>query len=331
MLELLASGGKTRGALYPDSGPGSKELVKGDETFGLFGTLSASEFFTTQELSDAVDYTVGSVVTIAPEWVKVMMDGQVLFIPSVQLRNTAGWESLYNAGLIYGVETNGKYPVGSGVPQNKIVNKGGSLFRVRVFGKGDLDPSTVNSQTTSLSPSNYELGRFCTKIYGDPQTGGAFLNSWKLYGMSIISGKHVVQIPTSSANISNTAYPRWVNRSNNYFFDGYVIGKDALPASTYWWPVLELLPSDTVVPIKNVGNDVSRTLLPIAPGEITTEGEYIKPVNKLYGYTTGHLLQGAITELTYEKPTDWVVPIAASSIRQGSLIPISVSSMTVEQ
>lgn len=325
MLELLASGGKTRGAMYPDSGPGSKELVRGDETLGYFGELESDDFFTSQELSNLVGVYEGAVATAKPKWVKMMMDGKVLFIPNVHTirQGAISWNRLYDLGLVYGDGTYGKYPNPAGsVTQDATVSKLGSVFRVRLFGKGDVDPCTEAVNT--ISPfTSYEFGRFLTAVYKSPDP--AFKKSWNLYDINTVVGGSLHTSVTSSANINNLT-SRYIQSTS--FTRIQYVGKTG---NGFWWPVLELLPSDTVVPVKNVGSDVSRILLPIAPGEITTEGEYVKPVINRYGYTTDYLLQGALTELTYEKPADWALPIPASSIRQGSLIPISVSSMTVEQ
>lgn len=327
MYELLASGGKKRGALYPDSGPGSIELVKGDETFGYFGSLSAAEFFTAAELSLEADYSEGNVYITNPEWIKVMMDGKVLFIPSRPIRNNPSWNGLYNAGLVYGDGTIGKYPIGAGVAQDKTVSKSGSLFRVRLFGKGDTDPSPLNTGTTSQSPGSYEFGRFCTKIY-DAAVGGHFADSWKLYSVAFINGVIPTQIPTNNANTAYTSFPYWRFRSNNYFLDGYIMVKTTPTAETpYWWPVLELLPNTVVLPIKEVYGNGWDTLVPGVITDLIPEGEFVKPTYDLFADTVG-IKAGALTELTFEKAADWTEVI--TSITNIGMSPVSVYSITYE-
>lgn len=326
MYELLASGGKKRGALYPDSGPGSKELSKGNEELGYFDTLPSSSFLTTSELSYLTGIFSGTVRVEDLTWIKLMMKGKVLFIPTTQTRYPVTYQTLYNAGAVYGEGGNGKYPLGDGVKQDLIISVKNSSFRVRLFGRGDTDPDSSTNGSV-ITHQNYEFGRFLTAVFKPPTPDAAFNNSWNLVtNWNGITGNWIMLMTSYQTNLNNS---RVLYARNPPKVEINEFSKTSAVAG--WWPVLELVDADTVIPVKNVTNDVSRALLPIAPGEITTEGEYIKPVINRYGYTTGHLLQGAITELTYEKPTDWAVPIAASSIRQGSLIPISVSSMTVEQ
>lgn len=326
MLELLASGGKTRGAMYPDSGPGSKELSKGNEELGYFDTLPSSSFLTTSELSSLTGIDSGTVRVEDLTWIKLMMKGKVLFIPTTFIRGPVPYQTLYDAGGVYGEDGNGKYPLGGGVKQDLIISVKNSNFRVRLFGRGDTDPDS-SAGGSIMNYQNYEFGIFLTAIFKPPSSNTAFSNSWNLVSdWGMVTGRNFSMMTTHQSNL-NKHIVGYIGNAPNVELWNYVKTVNV----GYWWPVLELLNADIVLPIKNVTNDVSRILLPIAPGEITTEGEYVKPVINRYGYTTDYLLQGALTELTYEKPTDWAVPIPVSSIRQGSLIPISVSSMTVEQ
>lgn len=46
---------------YPNSGPGSKFIVKGDVQAGYFGEVSSYELFSTNQLRDDLNFSFGSV------------------------------------------------------------------------------------------------------------------------------------------------------------------------------------------------------------------------------------------------------------------------------
>lgn len=131
---------------FPDTGPGSQKLLRGDWKRGYFGRVSIANFITAADLSTAVGYTTGSVNTDAnlSHWLKFVFNGKILFIPIAYVRSSATWRSLYDAGLVYGTDTIGSWPsgatsmAGASVLQNKKVTIAGRQYRVRLMTNSDL-------------------------------------------------------------------------------------------------------------------------------------------------------------------------------------------------
>lgn len=300
--QLIASSQKPR-PVYPDSGPGPTTLVYGDETLGLFGTLTAAEFFTGPQLVDLTGSPANTGILANPVWVKMMMNGSILFIPNQPVSTGGSWESFYNAGLVYGDRTNGKYPIGTGTLQENIIAKGNSLFNVRLFGKGDTDPVNV-----AAGPGNnqllkdYELGRFLAATYRDANTQMA--GSWNLFsGYSAWAGTNIYTIPTYASNV-NQAMHRYVRSPPSLETQYY---NKVSNISGRWWPVLELMPSDTLM---GIGTPITAFLdtIPLSKVAVTTmtyeeatAGEALKQisVNDLK-YDSVEPKPVAITSLKYE-------------------------------
>ena len=106
--------------VYPGSGPGSKSLAFGDENIGYFGEVSAAEMMTHLELRNAIGASWPSMRTDSG-WFKFFHKGVVKFISKNTLATGLTWNQVYGAGVMYGTDDFGKYPVAPGVNQRKVI------------------------------------------------------------------------------------------------------------------------------------------------------------------------------------------------------------------
>lgn len=120
-------------AIY-STGPGPNKLESGDQSLGYFGTVNALDLFTAPELQSLVGYPPAAVNNQLTPYDKWYRNGKILFIPRQSFGASWGWQSLYLAGLVFGVDNEGPWrPAGvAAVNQMKIVSKGFNRFIVRL-------------------------------------------------------------------------------------------------------------------------------------------------------------------------------------------------------
>lgn len=118
----------------PRKGPGPQDLILGDYNYGYFGTMFSADLIGASELRAQVGLsaTVAPVAS-APLWFKYVRNGKVIYVPNTTIGNPVSWETLYNLGLVFGVEGPGPYNAGTNVPQNKKITINGDQFRVRLM------------------------------------------------------------------------------------------------------------------------------------------------------------------------------------------------------
>lgn len=216
-------------------GLGPTTLLRGDTTLGYFGEMSASEFFNTAEVSAAIGYAGGTVYTVSPVWIKMIIDGVIIYIPKTPLRSGVKWDDLYNLKSVYGIKGNGKYPIGAGVLQNAQIVKGGYRFKIRLGSMGN-DPMPLPSPnvSTTASYASSEWGRIVNALVTPKRTAAG----WGLYDLTTILAGHVVSKTTYSAN---TTMVCTVEAGASLAVNGY----SKSSASSTWVPFLELTTDDT--------------------------------------------------------------------------------------
>lgn len=121
--------------LITDTGHGPQAIRAGDANKGYFGTVSQEDFITHQALYDWSGLVGGIVNVTTPltqPWFKYAYEGKVCFIPFNHIVSRVSWDSLYEAGLVYGEDSNGPITMETPVNQNKIITIGGKNYRVRL-------------------------------------------------------------------------------------------------------------------------------------------------------------------------------------------------------
>ncbi|AFQ96618.1 putative virion structural protein [Erwinia phage phiEaH2] len=114
-------------------GPGSNLLRHGDENYGYYGAVSAADFVNSTTLYNAAKNTSGLPTTVIyPTWHKFARKGKVVFVPN-QWFGDVTWQSLYDAGLVYGTDdVGGANPAGT-VNQLTTFDFNGETFLIRLM------------------------------------------------------------------------------------------------------------------------------------------------------------------------------------------------------
>lgn len=101
--------------------PGSKFLIAGDRKAGFFGFVQPEEFgkigdvttgndFDGQNLALEVGLSQGTSIFSNTAWMKFSLDDEIIFFPVKPLRHSVAWDSIYNAGAVYGASNEGELP-----------------------------------------------------------------------------------------------------------------------------------------------------------------------------------------------------------------------------
>lgn len=226
----------------PRTGPGPQELVAGDYEAGYFGTVSAINFFTGDEIAFRVSLASGTSVNISTDWLKFAHKGKILFIPKMPIRHTISWQHLYNAGVVYssGDGPAHKPPVAA-IPQGKIISKNGEDFKVRLMTGAPTNPlsftTTGTADTIGLDGSEWNdlLYRVCVQIPFS-QKG----ENWANFPVAELIQAHGTicqEVDTSKSIIlirGTAGYMGYAIASTHYSTPTTVIG---------WRPVLEYIPN----------------------------------------------------------------------------------------
>lgn len=247
MLEALLLKGSTGPRTYfPESGPGNKTLIAGSEPLGYFGRVSSTDMFEASYLdnwafgsySAATKYLADGV-----QWCKFIYNGKFIYICARQLRMFTNWYSLYNYGLVYGVDGPGGGH-GSAADRNQLrtLTKTDAdrtwLFKARTLTLfRDNDPYMGGNVTTG-SEWNLLVYRLVAGNGGGGLTGS---NLWDTFTTATFSangsdpytvGQHV----SNSNSVIGRGMPSYIDATINA---GYNLGASDQAS---WRPVLELIP-----------------------------------------------------------------------------------------
>lgn len=177
MLEQLLSVNLKVSVAIPNSGPGPSSLKAGDINEGYFGITTLSDLFTPDQVALAGPMTKGTPNAAANTdqngWLKFIKAGKIFYIAKRAFRTTdIAWSDIYAAGLAYGTNDNGKYPVGTPTNQRRTLTKVGNdgktyTFIVRLPQVANLDPSP---DTSVANGTNTEWAMFerCVPTNGNP-------------------------------------------------------------------------------------------------------------------------------------------------------------------
>lgn len=140
------------------TGPGPQELIAGDFERGYFGLVEAYNFIGYEALATAVaaPNTGSNYAQALPKWLKFAHKGKILFVAMQPVRMNVTWLSLYNLGLVYGVDGTGTPGITglAGVNQKKIVSIEGNNFLVRLL-KGRPPAMTTFPAVSGGQESDY--------------------------------------------------------------------------------------------------------------------------------------------------------------------------------
>lgn len=315
MLEAILTSGGSPLKEYPDSGPGVKTLKYGNEELGYFGEVSNEDLFDVTDLRREFNFWDGTDQT-RPTWIKMFLDGKVLFFPIQRIVSALSYSQLYAAGLVYGTDNNGVYPLNPPVNQLKIITKGTDAFKVRLF-KGGVDDPTVITGTTSLSASvpkllESEFGRIYAALVA-VNIPGYIGPKFQVYGAGALD---VVQTQnTQQTNIT----------MGLYYLKGVVNLYAKTTAGNSWFPVLELMPpgETPLLPIDNITPNTLSLVSPVIPKDVEFADELIPIIRASSGTISPLPIQGD-SEIVGELP----IPISTIPIRVDNTLPAWVVPAT---
>lgn len=124
----------------PDTGPGSKTLQYGDQAQGFYGEVLSTEFMLGSLIATGIGLGSGTVQNDSTPWLKFSLDGRILFIPKLPIRHSISWNSIYQAGAVYGDGTTGLHPTGAPKAQTAQIVINGYTFKVRLLRGVSSDP-----------------------------------------------------------------------------------------------------------------------------------------------------------------------------------------------
>lgn len=113
-----------------NSGPGPQTLQCGDWLHGYFGVVPPAELASAAELAKLAQ---ASPQTRVFTWCKFIVKGKILFVPTDWLSEYTTWNTLYNNGLVFGINGPGPTPSDlTATNQYKVFAKGDDEFIVRL-------------------------------------------------------------------------------------------------------------------------------------------------------------------------------------------------------
>jgi hypothetical protein len=324
MFEMLLGGSQVAQTFFPLSGPGSKTLLKGNQTLGYFGEVSGAELFSASELVGKVGLSIGTINNFAgSQWFKFFRNGKVIYIARQPMVSAIGWNDLYNAGLAYGVKGTGLYPVGAGVEQfvPLLKNDGARdwFLKPRMMTGVGVDPAA------GASGDGGEWNQLFGRIVTGTNTGVSekWANLAAAYvgwvGSSLLGGL-VMETNTNDVNQS------WTRGGNADLTIISTLAKAAL--TSQWRPVLELIPDNQLLdPYGFVGYTVALQPPIIVDVRLNTLIDGIlDPINVV---TLWPSKQPVITGATYPdaalNPRD-----VRASTTDGQLNPFTISAAGTE-
>lgn len=137
----------------------------GDKKIDYYGTIPSNEFFTAPELMSLCGLTsVDGSSSSVSKWFKVDFDGKILYFPLENVTDGISFHSLYVKGLVYGEDGFGKFPSGSGVPQNTTISKNGYTYKVRLFNVFNTDPHNGSTGTNIANMRGSEWAELVYRI-----------------------------------------------------------------------------------------------------------------------------------------------------------------------
>lgn len=130
---LAVSGGKPY--VIP-AAPGPSTLSKGDVNLGYFGTLTGTAFMDRATLKSLVGITTGTDTTFWDgNWIKIIIDRKVQFIPS--------------RGLVNGLNHNALDALG--IVQGKVITWNGYKFKVRLANISKVDDYPITQNVIDIN------------------------------------------------------------------------------------------------------------------------------------------------------------------------------------
>lgn len=224
---------------YPDTGPGSTTLTRGDWEFGFFGEVPASQLFLYTDIQAKVQASLNQIGTM-DTWLKWIVNGRIVFIPN----NCYAYNALFGSG-VSGIGT-GILPAGTDPALSaNVINKGDYQFLIRcpyatnkfttAINAGDLfavdGDNVITQYDTDITKT--EMGAIFASIVRNavliPELNGQKFSDYDTPGVS--------QGIVSNTYITDTL----VFKTEDIVSPGTtIVATNGVTTRFVWWPILEL-------------------------------------------------------------------------------------------
>lgn len=313
MMEmLLATAGAGGDKFFPNSGPGSKTLLMGNEALGYFGDMGNDFEFTQKTLNLILPSHEVAILDLSGvqdnSWLKFIFNGKTLYTPRRPIAGFVSHADLYDSGMAfpYGKEIAYNYTEYPNTPQDAVIEvlEDGkphviSARLMRAFSTdGDyLTAGTSFPATTTETAKNSEMYNLLFRLIGQvPNDGKEF---------PTIPVIQTAAYGTTSANNCNTLFSETTvgdRRAGVRYYNTFVSNYNTTDIFTksgiyFFRPVLEYLPNASrLMSLKKtvVSNIVPKSVMPWCEVDNSTQ-----PLEVVFTFMR-------------EQP-DWQVAISADS------------------
>lgn len=152
--------------------------------------IPSGSFITGEELANRLGFTDGISFNSDTDWYSVILDDKKLVVPLLPIRYQINWRQLYENGLVYGTNNNGKYPSGTPTNQMRTIWVNDSLYKVRLLTGANVDPTPQMRGVSIAGTSNSEFNRIYMPISSEntPLYSGPKLRSFSPAELGFDSG-----------------------------------------------------------------------------------------------------------------------------------------------
>lgn len=102
---------QAKGNFPNGTGPGPREILRGDWNTGYFGKVLVADMISGTDLKAALGLTTGFTAGLTDVQLsyyhKWVIEGEIIFVPPGMLVKNISWVQAYNLGLMYGTNDNG--------------------------------------------------------------------------------------------------------------------------------------------------------------------------------------------------------------------------------
>jgi len=204
--------------------------------------IPSNSFITGAELAQYFQITAGTVINSDTNWYSVEIDNKYLIVPLLPIRYGINWAQLYQKGLVYGTNDNGKYPSGTACNQLRTIKINGRIYKVRLLKGSNADPTPALRGYSLSGTSNSEFNRIfmpisaeSTPLYTGPKLA-SYTKTELGFTSSVGSWTICIESETPSYTLSSGRGYDSCNR-----VDG-VTKTLTSSANIGWRPCLELIP-----------------------------------------------------------------------------------------
>lgn len=234
----------------PKKGPGPVTLKQGDYNYGYFGSMPSRDLISGAQLLELFAPEIGWPFTpqLAPIWHKYIRKGKILYIPQGPI--TIGgftYQTLYNKGLVFGVDGPGPYqpPGSSPTNQLKTVDVGGSKLKLRLMTGFDESltglATNVPSAVEYLNPAPNEWDDLVYPLCEVVPAAQRMANVAQLNSTGLKYSVNSTYIRCPVQEMTGTSPIFRATTGGTRAYAAGISTQSATTAFMQWWPVLELV------------------------------------------------------------------------------------------